>query len=339
MKLSKWSVLIGVLVVGALLLSACGGGEEPAAPEATEAAPTAELADTPVPPTPTPVPETPTPEPTPTPEGPPPGTEENPLVIAGVSGLGPMFHATVGDLLAEETGLVIESPSFSTDQELVDSLAAGETPHVVVLFPQGYLVANAQYGYEVALVGAQPGGELGYTGEILANADAGVSSLADAAGKSFCWTNPNSLAGYKVPRLMLWAEGIEPDADLGEQQEIVDHVGVVRAVYQGDCDLGATFSGAWSRVEDDYPDVSDRVIVVAESPLIPLMSVSFAPGVPDDVKATLIEGYQAVAASDDGAEAMGIGYGWTGVEETDDSLFEPLRDLIRDAKAEIDALL
>ncbi len=345
MKLSKWSVLISVLVVGALLLSVCGGGAETPAPEPTqppeptEAPEAAEPTATPVPPTPTPVPETPTPEPTPTPEGPPLGTEENPLVVSGVASLGPMFHTMLGDLLAEETGYVIESPTFSNDADLLDSLAAGETPHAIIVFPQGYLVAHEQYGYETALVGTQYDGDPGYTAQFIAGADTGISSVSGLAGKSICWTNPNSLAGYRVPRLMLLAEGIDPQTDLAAETEAGTADSVVQAVYEGDCEAGAVFAGARERLTDEYPDVLDKVVVFAESPLLPSMSLSFAPGVPEDVQATLIEGYQAVAESEDGADAIALGYGWSGVEETDDSLFEPLRELIRDAMVEIDALL
>ena len=41
----------------------------------------------------------------------------------------------------------------------------------------------------------------------------------------------------------------------------------------------------------------------------------------------------------DAAQALFMRYGWDIVEEVDDSLYEPLRELIRAAKAETDALL
>jgi phosphonate transport system substrate-binding protein len=345
MKLSKYSVSIALLVVAALLLSACGGAApeptpaptEPPPPTNTPAPPTA----TPVPPTPTAVPETPTPEPTPTPEGPPPGTEENPLVIAATDVSGFNFHQVVSGLLAEETGFTVESPAFPSDTELVQYLVSGETPDVVISFPGGYLVANKLYGYEVALMGTQMGGQLTYTAQFIAGADTGIASLADVAGRSICWGNPDFLAGYKVQRLMLWAEGINPDTDLGQATQMMTQDQVATAVYNGDCEVGAVAEGAISRLERQHPDAATRVLVVAESPPIPSVGLSFAPGLPDDVKSAVIAGYRAVYArsGNDGAQALSMGYGWESVDDVDDSLYDPLRQLIRDAKVEADELL
>jgi len=250
-----------------------------------------------------------------------------------------MFHQLVSGLLADETGLTVESPPYASDAELVAALAAGETPHVIISFPSGYLVAHEDYGYEVAVMGTQLGGKLTYTAEIIAGADTGVTSLADAAGKSFCWSSPNFLGGYRVPRLMLAAEGIDPETDLGEQSEVMTLDNVTRGVYQGDCQMGAISGGGRSRLEDEFPDVMDRVVVVAESPPIPSMGLSFAPGLSDDVQAAIIAGYRAVLARDDGSQALQMGYGWESVDDVDDTLFDPLRDLINSAHQGMDALL
>jgi ABC-type phosphate/phosphonate transport system substrate-binding protein len=348
MKLSKWSMLISILMVGAVLLSACGGGAETPAPEATEPPPTpteapepAEPTATPVPPTPTPVPETPTPEPTPTPQGPPLGSDENPLVIAAVDVSGFMFHDVVTNLLAEETGFTVDSTSFASDAELADFLAGGATPDVIISFPGAYLVAHDLYGYEVALTGSKYGGGQTYTAEIIASADAGVTSLADAAGKSFCWSSPIGVVGYKVPRVMLAAAGVNPATDLGQESQVGTLDNVAQGVYQGDCQMGAIAGGGRSRLEDDFPDIMTKVLIVDESPPIPSICLSFAPGVSDEDGAAVIAGYRAVHArsGNDGAQALSMGYGWESVDDVEDSFFDPLRDLVNAAGLGMDALL
>jgi len=343
MKLLKWSTLISLLMVGVLLFSACGGGAPAPTPAPTEPPPPVDTpappAATPVPPTATPVPETPTPEPTPTPAGPDLGTEENPIIIAGVDFTGLGLHQNVCSLVAAETGYVIQGRGFADDAELASALAADETPHAIISFPAGYLTAHEGYGYEAALLGTQLGGQTGYTAQIIAGAGTGIASLADVAGRSVCWGDPDSLTGGKVQRLMLWAAGVDPDTQLGTETELVTHDQVVTAVYDGDCEVGAVYGGAVDRMEQRYPDVTTKVLVIAESPQIPNVCLSFAPGLPADVQQALLEGYMAVAESEDGAQALQMTYGWESLEEADDSLYEPLRELIRAARAEMDSLL
>jgi phosphonate transport system substrate-binding protein len=262
-------------------------------------------------------------------------------VIAGtdISGFG--MHQVVCNLLADEEGLTVESLGFASDAELIDHLAGGATPHVIISFPPAYLVANKQYGYEVAVMGTQLGGKLTYTAEIIAGANTGVASVADVAGRSICWGNPNFLAGNKVPKLMLLAAGINPETDLGEQQEMMTQDQVTTAVYNGECEVGTVSEGALGRLEKQHADALDKVVVVAESPPIPSMALSFAPGLSDEVKAAVIEGYRAVLAraGNEGAAALQMAYGWESVDDVEDSLFDPLRELIRDAKAGAEDLL
>lgn len=330
----KWSVVISVLGMALLLLSACGGS---AAPPTT---------------VPTQIPRacgcpgscvflsevrSRIPEPTETPARSPLGSAENRIVVAGIDSLNPTFDEAVRDRLMEQTGYNIDNRVFLDSAELVESLTAGET-HVLIASPAAYLVASERYGFDVALVGTRQGGPAWHA-VMLAGADTGITSLADVAGRSVCWINPGSLSGYEVPRLMLAAVGIDPQTDLGQETEVLGHEDGVRLVHNGDCEVGATFSDARKLVERELPDVYDRVLVIAESPPIPSVSVSFARDVPDDVRQGLIDAFQAIVQTDEGMDTVMMAHGWEGVELHDDSIFEPLRDLLRAAGAEVDSLL
>ena len=67
------------------------------------------------------------------------------------------------------------------------------------------------------------------------------SSFADLKGKTFCFVDPNSTSGYIVPRIILKANGIDPDTDFKATQNAGSHQNVATAVYKGDCDAGVTF--------------------------------------------------------------------------------------------------
>jgi len=60
--------------------------------------------------------------------------------------------------------------------------------------------------------------------------------------------------------LTLRANNIDPEKDL----KIVDagsHDAVVAAVYSGDVDVGSVYVDARTRLEDEYPDVMDTIIM------------------------------------------------------------------------------
>ena len=119
-----------------------------------------------------------------------------------------------------------------------------------------------------------------YNGQINVRADSGITSLEDLKGKVMCWVDPNSTSGYIIPRIMLAANGVDPDADFSQTVEAGSHDNVITQVYNGDCDAGATFADARSNVEENFPDVTEKVIVLATTSDIPNDSVSFTKDFP-----------------------------------------------------------
>jgi len=58
-------------------------------------------------------------------------------------------------------------------------------------------------------------------------------------GQNFpAFVDPNSTSGYIVPRIVLAANGIDPDKDFKLPQKCGSHNNVGIAVYKGDCDAG-----------------------------------------------------------------------------------------------------
>ena len=52
-----------------------------------------------------------------------------------------------------------------------------------------------------------------YKGQFIANKASGIKTFADLKGKTFCFVDPNSTSGYIIPRIVLKANGIDPDKD------------------------------------------------------------------------------------------------------------------------------
>src|SRR5512132_4581703 len=178
------------------------------------------------------------------------------------------------------TGLNFKMEVGPTFAASIQSIGA-EKAQVSFLNTFSVLLAEQKYGIVPALVAIRKyatndldpdkalGGELEpfYKGQFIANVDSGISSFADLKGKSFCFVDPNSTSGYIVPRIILAANGINPDTDFSATQNAGSHNNVAIAVYKGDCDAGVTYvnvlTDTSANLAATYPDIADKVKVFA----------------------------------------------------------------------------
>lgn len=320
---------MGLLLLVALILSlaACGAPSTPAAEptaETSEAAPTALTEETPV------AEEEPMATEEPMAEEMAWGTEENPIVMSFVpSGDTQEIIASgeeIAKMITEMTGLVVEANVATSYAAVVEAMGAGNA-QVGWLNTFSYVLAQEKYGAEVALATVRRGTAF-YTGQIIANADSGIASLADIEGKKMCWVDPLSTSGFIIPRIMIAAAGV--DVDNLESQDAGSHPNVVTAVYNGDCDAGATFVDARTAIAEEFPDVNDKVLVVATSPEIPNDTVAFAADLPEEIRTQIVTALMDLAATEEGAAALAAVYEIEGFEEVDDSFYDGFR-------AELDA--
>jgi phosphonate transport system substrate-binding protein len=215
------------------------------------------------------------------------GTADNPIIMSFVPSGDTQEIIASGDQLAamikDKTGLEVKA-NVGTDFAAVrEAMCAGQA-QVGWLNTFNYVLASEKCGVDVALA-TQRFGSTFYTGQIIVRADSGITTLADLKGKVMCWVDPNSTSGYIIPRIMLAANGIDPDKDFAQTVEAGSHNNVVVQVYNGDCDAGATYVDARSSIAADFPDVEEQVVVLATTTEIPNDTVSFAKDVPRATRA------------------------------------------------------
>ncbi|MCA9937212.1 MAG: phosphate/phosphite/phosphonate ABC transporter substrate-binding protein [Anaerolineales bacterium] len=255
------------------------------------------------------------------------GTADNPIIMSFVpSGDTQQIIASgneLAQLVADKTGLVINA-NVGTDFAAVrEAMGAGQA-HIGWLNTFNYVLAHEKYGVDVALV-TQRFGSTTYTGQIIVRADSGIASLADLKGKVMCWVDPNSTSGYIIPRILLQANGINPDTDFSQTIEAGSHNNVVTQVYNGDCDAGATFVDARSSVEADLPDVKEKVVVLATTADIPNDSVSFIKDFPADTRDQVVIALLEIADTDQGKEVLNNLYSIEALQAADDSFYDAFR--------------
>lgn len=268
------------------------------------------------------------------------GSEDNPIIMSFVpSGDTQDIIASgneLADMVSEMTGLNIEA-NVGTDFAAVrEAMGAGQA-HIGWLNTFNYVLANEKFGIDVGLV-TERFGSTTYTGQIVVNADSGIESLDDLAGKVMCWVDPNSTSGYIIPRILLQASGIDPDTDFAQTIEAGSHNNVITQVYNGDCDAGATFVDARSSVEEELTDVNDRVLVLATTSDIPNDSVSFIQDFPPETRQQVVDALLEIASTEEGQEALNTLYSIAGLREADDAFYDIFRTDLSRAGIDIEEL-
>jgi phosphonate transport system substrate-binding protein len=337
--------LFAVLIMLSMVLAACAPAATPVPPTEppapTAVPPTVAPAATEVPPTeaptavpPTVAPPTPTPPPPPVcnklPDAPPApaagalGSPDNPIVItfvpSGDTGKITKAGTAIADCLSQMTGLTFKMEVGTTFAASIEAMGA-EKAQVSFLNTFSVLLAEQKYGIIPALVAIRKyatndldpdkamGGQLQpfYKGQFIANVASGIKTFADLKGKTFCFVDPNSTSGYIVPRIILKANGIDPDTDFKATQNAGSHNNVAIAVYKGDCDAGVTFinvlTDTAANLAATYPDIATKVVPFAVTDKIPNDGMQFIKTLDPKLQAVIVEGMLAMA-QDPGGKAV-----------------------------------
>jgi len=272
---------------------------------------------------------------------PPLGSEGNPIIWSLVPS-GDLQRAGSGaqalaDLLHKETGLYFVTNYENGFAGVVEAMCAGRAK-IGWLNTFNYVLAHEKHGVDVALVTIRFG-STSYKGQINVRADSGISSVQDLKGKVMCWVDPISSSGYIVPRIMLKANGIDPDKDLARAVQAGSHSNVTTQVYNGDCDAGATYADARDSVEDQYADVKEKVLVLGYTAEIPNDSISFAKDFPADLRDKIVDALLRIAVTYEGGKALDDLFSITGLERADESIFDAFCTELRKADVKIEDLV
>jgi phosphonate transport system substrate-binding protein len=138
--------------------------------------------------------------------------------------------------------------------------------------------------------------------------------------------------------ITLKAAGIDPDRDM----QVVDagsHDAVVAAVYNGEVDGGACYVDARTRIEDDYPDVMEKIAVIEVSVPIPNDGVQFHPSISEEMRGQIVDALLEIAATEEGKEALNTAYQWEALEEHDDTFYDPFRQVLQAAGIDVKDLM
>jgi phosphonate transport system substrate-binding protein len=241
-------------------------------------------------------------------------------------------------LLTDETGLYFNVRVTTDYTGAVEAMCADPPEaHMGSLNTFSYILANERCDVEAELVAVRFGSPT-YNGQIIVNIDSGIQSLEDLEGATFCRPDPLSTSGWIIPMLTMRANGINPDEDLGEVVDAGSHDAVVASVYSGECDAGATYVDARGSIEGDNPDVMEIVQVIATTEEIPNDGVQFIPEMDEELQNTIVEGLLAISETEEGQEALDTAYSWAGLEQHGDDFYDPFRQVLEASGMSIEDL-
>ncbi|MCI0476636.1 MAG: phosphate/phosphite/phosphonate ABC transporter substrate-binding protein [Anaerolineales bacterium] len=293
----------------------------------------------------------PTPTPVPVPAL---GSKERPIIITFVPSGDTAKIAKAGDeiadFLAKNTGLTFAKPvqvgtSFAAS---IEAMGANKA-HVGFLNTFSVLLAREKYQIEPILAvlrkyntnaidpdKAEAGKLLPYyKGQFITKKDSGIKTYADLKGKTFCFVDPNSTSGYIIPRIILMANGINPDKDLKAVVNAGSHNNVGLGVYKGDCDAGVSYvdvmTDAAANLAKTFPDIAEKVVPFAITDRIPCDGVQVVKGMDPKVKAAVQNGLAAMAKDPDGNKVLRSLYTIDGFEKIDIKFYDDFLAVLKKA--------
>ena len=280
------------------------------------------------------------------------GAADNPIVItfvpSGDTGKITTAGTAIADCLSKMTGLNFKMEVGTTFAASIEALGA-EKAQVGFLNTFSALLAGAKYGVSPALVAVRKyatndldpdkalSGQLEpfYKGQFIANVDSGINSFADLKGKTFCFVDPNSTSGYIVPRIILAANGINPDTDFAATQNAGSHNNVAIAVYKGDCDAGVTYinvlTDSSANLAAQYPDIADKVKGFAVTDPIPNDGMQFIKNLDPNLQKVIVEGMMAMAQDPGGKAVLKSLYNYDNFQEVDPTFYNDFLAVLQKA--------
>jgi phosphonate transport system substrate-binding protein len=359
-------VLLSLVVIFSMALTACGSAATPTA-VMTEAPTTAPATQAPATVAPTTAPATATPTAAPTavppvctklPDAPAApaagqlGASDTPITItfvpSGDTGKITKAGTAIADCLSQMTGLNFKMEVGTTFAASIEAMGA-EKAQVSFLNTFSVLLAEQKYGIIPALVAIRnyatndldPDKALGgtpqpfYKGQFIAGANTGIKSFADLKGKTFCFVDPNSTSGYIVPRIILKANGIDPDTDFKATQNAGSHNNVAIAVYKGDCDAGVTYinvlTDTSANLAATYPDIATKVTVFADTDRIPNDGMQFIKTLDPKLQAVIVEGMLAMAKDKGGNAVLKSLYNYNAFQQVDPTFYNAFAAVLKKA--------
>jgi phosphonate transport system substrate-binding protein len=278
------------------------------------------------------------------------------FVPSGEAGKIATASTKIADCLGKMTGLSYKVQTGTSYAAAIEAMGANKA-QVGFLNTFSILLAEAKYGIIPALVNIRNyttndldpdkalGGQLEpfYKGQFIASAASGITKLSDLKGKTFCFVDPNSTSGYIVPRIILKANGIDPDKDFKATVNAGSHPNVAIGVYKGQCDAGVTFINVLtdkaSNLQGQYADITSKVVVFADTDRIPNDGVQYVKTLDPKLQDVTTNALLAMATDPGGKAVLASLYTINAFQKIDPTFYDAFNAVLKAAGVDASTLV
>lgn len=190
------------------------------------------------------------------------------------------------EYLQDELGVEVELIVTTDYSSMIEAMTRGRLD-LAYFGPLSYVLAQEKADIEpFAALQEEEGAAPTYQGVFLANADSGITTLDDVAGKTVAWGDPASTSSHLIPKAML-AEEADLRVDDGdyEEQFVGAHDAVALAVQNGNADAGGMSLPIYERMVRDGTIDPEVVVTVQESEPYYNYPWTMQTNLPEDFKA------------------------------------------------------
>ncbi|MFW5926578.1 MAG: phosphate/phosphite/phosphonate ABC transporter substrate-binding protein [Wenzhouxiangella sp.] len=248
----------------------------------------------------------------------------------------------LAEFLSEELGVPVTSFVPQDYTGLVEALGTGRAD-IGMLPPFAAMLGKRRYDIETILISVREG-ETGYRSQFMTNdpsvCDTPVvedergylsctGNVRALEGETVAFTDPNSTSGFLFPSVHLMNHGIDPQKDV-EGLFVGGHDSAALAVYAGDVRFAVAYDDVRMFIEEQYPDIGQKVITFAHTEMIPNDGVQLRPGLPEDLQEAIADAFieltETQAHLPREEKVLWVLYEIDGFVPATEGLYDPVRD-------------
>ncbi len=211
------------------------------------------------------------------------------------------------DHLKKTLGVEIEVFTASDYAGIITAMA---NKHIEFAYfgPKSYVEASEKAAAEAVAMEISMDGEPGYYGIIITPKNSGITTMEQAKGKTFAFTDPNSTSGFLVPNVLFARDmKVKPQEYFSQVKFSGSHGASILAVKNGDIQVAATNTEDMSRMEEKGSASMKDFNVIWKSELIPGSPYAVRADMPVSLKAAFTGALMLYNNDKEGMQKLQIG--------------------------------